>query len=73
LVNERLLFSGSLSYSNYSLYNLGFGVSYKCNGMQVYFVTDNINAIDLRNSKSINFAVGLNILIWKKERLEKES
>jgi len=70
LVNEKLALSGSISYSNYTLYNLGFGVSYKCDCMQVYFVTDNINAIDLRNSKSINFAVGLNILIWNKKSLD---
>jgi len=70
LVNKKLALSGSISYSNYTLYNLGFGVSYKCDCMQVYFITDNINAIDLRNSKSINFAVGLNILIWKKKNLD---
>jgi len=73
LVNEKLSLSGSFSYSNHSLYNLGLGVSYKCNEMQVYFVTDNINAIDLRNSKSINFAVGVNILIWKKKNLNEGS
>jgi len=62
---KRVAFSGSWSYSNFSLYNFGVGAVYTGPGYQVFAVTDNINAITLLDVKGMNIAFGVNWLIFQ--------
>ena len=58
-------FTGTLSYSNYSLYNLGLGFVFNTDRVQFYMVTDNINSFDIRNSRGVNVAFGVGFYVWK--------
>lgn len=61
---ELLSVAGTWSYNNFSLYNFGLGAVINLKRIQFYVVTDNINSIDLVNSKAINFAFGVNWRIY---------
>lgn len=71
--NKTWAFTGTWSYSNYSLYNFGLGVLLKGEKYQIYAVTDNINAFDTLNSKSVNFSFGLNMFLFQDKRLDNNS
>ncbi|WP_430935853.1 DUF5723 family protein [Saccharicrinis sp. 156] len=64
---KRIGLTGTVSYSNFSLYNFGFGFQYKAKSMQVYLVTDNINSLDVWNSRGLNLAFGVHFQVWKGE------
>ena len=63
--NKKLAVSSNVSYSNYTLYNVGFGALFNGKRVQLFVISDNLNSLNIRNSKGINFTFGLNILLWK--------
>lgn len=69
--NRKLAFSSNVSYSNYTLYNIGFGALFNGRRAQLFVISDNINSINIRNSKGINLAFGINILLWKQAAIKK--
>lgn len=59
-------FQGSLSwtYMNNSPFNIGVGIAYTGSGVQFYGVSDNvIGLISPLDSRSVNFRVGMNLLL----------
>jgi hypothetical protein len=46
------------------------GVVYTGKRWQLYAATDNLNAFDILNSKAVNVAFGLNLLIWQDRSTE---
>lgn len=71
--NKTWAFTGTWSYSNYSLYNFGLGILINGKKGQFYAVTDNINSFDTLNSKSVNFVVGLNMFLFQDNKLDNNS
>ncbi len=67
---RRLALAGTWSYSNFSLYNFGIGAVYEAKKFQVYASTDNINAIDILNSKGFNMTFGVSWLVFQDLNLE---
>lgn len=65
--NNTISLAGSFSYSNFWLYNFGLGIQISNKRFQYYLVTDNINMIDVRNSRSLNLAFGINYWFRGKE------
>ncbi len=63
-------FTGTWSYNNFSLYNLGFGAFLNLKWIQLFFVTDNINIVDISHSKAINISLGSNFRIIKYQKRE---
>ena len=60
---RRLSISGTWSYYNNSLYNIGLGAAYTWPRVQVFAATDNLNAINILDSKGANIAFGVSWLI----------
>ena len=71
--NKKWAFTGTWSYSNYSLYNLGLGVLFDGERYQIYAATDNLNAFDTLNSKSVNFLFGLNMFLFQSKKIDYNS
>lgn len=69
--NKKFAVSSNVSYSNYTLYNIGFGALYNGKRIQFFLLSDNINSINIRNSKGLNFNFGANVLLWKKKMEDK--
>ncbi len=70
--NSSISLTSSLSYSNFWLYNIGMGILIKKERFQYYLVTDNINAVDLRNTRALNFAFGINYWLRNKNDSKKD-
>lgn len=68
---KNLGLTGTLSYSNYSLYNVGLGFVLNTEIVQFYIVTDNINSFDIRNSRGLNLAFGVSFYVWKEAEKNK--
>lgn len=62
---RHLLCSVNWSFSNFSFYNFGAGLVYTSKRIQFYAATDNINAINILNSRGFNLAFGINWLIFQ--------
>lgn len=58
--NKKVALTGTWSYNNYSLYNFGIGALFNLKRFQFYAVSDNINIVDIQNSRALNFALGIN-------------
>lgn len=69
-LNEIISLTASLSYSNRWLNNVGLGAVVVTKNMQFYLVTDNANAVFLRNTRAINLAFGINYWFKRKKTLE---
>ncbi|MEZ5071543.1 MAG: DUF5723 family protein [Bacteroidales bacterium] len=62
-----LSLTGSLSYSNFWLYNLGLALRLETDRIQYFLASDAVNAfLDKRNSRGVNFAFGMNLALWAK-------
>lgn len=63
-------FSASLSYSmiNRSYANFGLGLAVKLGGTQLYILTDYLNSLKLKDTKSIGIQLGVNIYFGCKKR-----
>ena len=62
---KRFSVTGNWSWSGYSFNNIGLGMVYTGKRWQVYAASDNLNAIDLLNTRAVNVAFGLNIVLWR--------
>ena len=63
------IFSLSAGYTltNKSFKNLALGTLLKLGPLEVYFATDNLLALNLADSKSLNFQCGINLLFGKND------
>ena len=61
--------SASWSYMNNSLFNLGLGVMYGKNPVQLYAVTDNIFGFILPlSTKNVNLRIGINLILGCRDK-----
>jgi hypothetical protein len=62
---KRISLSGTWSYSNRSLYNIGIGAAYTGKRYQLYAVTDNLNAITILDCRGVNISFGISWILFQ--------